>query len=206
MAYLGCGLHFQSSYRHFPLSRIGADTRENWDWPLLRAIGHAARPSAWINLRDSLGRSFIDGSVFINDPDVVFMRRENCSLSDTEKELICLVNYLCASQIMFSDNPANFGPEADFTMHILALYDSLDELDDEYVALKLAPDIWKILSRSGRLAGVVNLRSRSANILPLLQAKERELFQKGNYIVDNRKNNSALKVAARSISLVLAPQ
>lgn len=30
--------------------RFGADTKEAWDWPLLKLIGHQGRPSAKVNL------------------------------------------------------------------------------------------------------------------------------------------------------------
>ncbi|MCL2233472.1 MAG: alpha-galactosidase, partial [Treponema sp.] len=109
VAYLGCGLPMGLSYRHFPLSRTGADTREEWDWNLVRLLGHVGRPSAWMNLRNTIGRTHLDGAVYISDPDVIFLRTKNCKLTETEKELIALVNFLLAGQIMFSDDPLHSG-------------------------------------------------------------------------------------------------
>ena len=109
VAFLSCGAPFESTAPFTPLIRIGADTREHWEWPILRLIGHQARPSAKVNLGHSLARSLLDGTVFINDPDVVFCRTNNTTLADNEKFLIGLVARMFASQIMVSDDPSEFG-------------------------------------------------------------------------------------------------
>ncbi|MDR2897722.1 MAG: alpha-galactosidase, partial [Spirochaetaceae bacterium] len=58
VAYLGCGLPLELSYRYLPLSRIGADTREHWERGELKLLRFAGRPSAYISMRDTIGRSF----------------------------------------------------------------------------------------------------------------------------------------------------
>jgi len=108
VAFLSCGAPFESTAPFTPLIRIGADTREHWEWPILRLIGHQARPSAKVNLGHSLARSLLDGTLFINDPDVVFCRTNNTTLADNEKFLIGLVARMFASQIMVSDDPSEF--------------------------------------------------------------------------------------------------
>jgi alpha-galactosidase len=156
VAYLGCGLPLGVSYKYFPLSRIGADTREMWDWNAAKMIGHIGRPSAYINLLDTIGRSFMDNSVFINDPDVVFLRSKNCKLNAREKELIALVNFLLAGQIMFSDDPINMQEDdVVLTKKILHLYDDLSA--DEYGAVRIAKDVFQLESRSGKICGLINL-------------------------------------------------
>jgi alpha-galactosidase len=96
----------------------------------------------------------------VNDPDVVFCRTRRMGLSETEKELIALVDGLLASQIMFSDDTQEFGEpeEAAFTARVVGLYDSL--ADREYGAERVGPDVYSIFSRDGRVRGVVNLSNR----------------------------------------------
>jgi len=107
--------------------RIGTDTKEAWDWPILKAIRHQGRPSAYVSAVDTIGRSILDGTVFVSDPDVVFCRSSAMLLSESEKELVALVDFMLASQIMFSDDTHEFGEasEAAFTKWIVALYDRL---------------------------------------------------------------------------------
>lgn len=87
VAYLGCGAPLEPSFRHFPLMRIGADTKGAWEDPLLgKVVRYEGRPAAYANLTHTIGRSLLDGTVFVNDPDVVFCRTRRISLTEAEKE------------------------------------------------------------------------------------------------------------------------
>lgn len=155
IAWLGCGAPMEPSIRHFPLMRIGADTKEDWDWGILRRFLHAGRPSAYVNLTHTIGRALLDGAVFVNDPDVVFCRESRMRLSEREKELIAAVDRMLASQIMFSDDASEFGPEADFTGRIATLFDRLE--DFEFGAERAGRDLYRLFSRDDRIWGWVNL-------------------------------------------------
>ncbi len=109
VAWLACGAPIETTAPLMPLMRIGADTRETWDWPLLRLVGHQGRPSAKVNLGHTLARSLLDGTLLLNDPDVVFCRDRRIALGDSEKFVIGLAARMFASQILVSDDPAEFG-------------------------------------------------------------------------------------------------
>ncbi|MDR2553257.1 MAG: alpha-galactosidase [Treponema sp.] len=177
LARLGCGVPLGPSYRHFPLSRIGTDTRETWDWPLARFLRHEGRPSAWLSLRDTIGRAFMNGAVFINDPDVIFFRSGNCRLTETEKECIALVSFLFGGQILCSDNTLLLSEKnAAFTRRINALYDILE--GDEYgveaidgngensepggagKSGKTGGLVFRVESRRGTVRGIINLGNK----------------------------------------------
>ena len=197
-AYLGCGVPLGVSYRHFPLSRIGADTRESWDWQLAKTINHEGRPSALLSMLDTIGRSYMNGTIFINDPDVVFLRSENCSLSENEKECIALINFLFAGQIMCSDNFHSLN-ESDFafTKKINSLYDKLD--GDEYGPVGLDKNVFLLESRSGNISGIINLSDK-----PYELESNKEYFLKGTWLVDHRLDNTAQNrhcFAPRSVSI-----
>jgi alpha-galactosidase len=200
VAYLGCGLPLGPSYRHFPLSRIGADTREEWDWTLVKLLGHVGRPGAYVNLMDTIGRSFMDGTVYVNDPDVLFLRSGNCKLSGVEKELIALVNFLLAGQLMFSDDPLRLEPaDRELSRRIAALYDRLG--DDEYGAVRIDRDVFRLESRSSKTAGLINL-SRG----PYLLSPDREptlaaALSAGDFLTDHRLPGNGLAFAPHSITI-----
>jgi alpha-galactosidase len=218
LAYLGCGLPLGSSYRHFPLSRIGTDTKESWDYTAARLLRHEGRPSALLCLRDTIGRSFMNGTIYINDPDVIFLRSANCALSETEKELIALVNFLLAGQILCSDDFFALGKDdLDFAGRINALYDELS--GDEYGATHIAKDVYVLESRSGMVSGIINLsdkpfvfgetpdKSSVTNICSTARsagnpATGAEHFSGGTWIVDHRAGGFSF--APRSISVYRA--
>ncbi|MDR2552551.1 MAG: alpha-galactosidase [Treponema sp.] len=199
-AFLGCGLPLGPSFRHFPLSRIGTDTRETWDWPLARFLRHTGRPSALLSLKDTIGRSFLNRTLFINDPDVIFLRSRRCALTGTEKECIALVNYVLAGQIMFSDNPLFLdGEDLALTGRISALYDRLE--GDEYGALPLEgrggkpSGAYRLISRSGKTGGIINLGDRPWTPPEPLPAG-------GAWLLDRRIPGSG-SFAPRSVSIMV---
>lgn len=174
VAYLGCGVPFESSFTTLPLSRIGPDTKHDWDDPVLERMHYPARPGAKPNLISTLGHAFWDQSIFINDPDVVFLRTTNISLSDGEKELIALVDKLFASQIMHSDDLIEFNiNEQEFTQKIAGWYKALDK--QEFGMETIEASMLVIFSRNGKYCGLINMSEK-----PFTRTKE-EFIQSINY-------------------------
>ena len=139
----------------------------------------------------------MNGTIFINDPDVVFLRSVNCSLTETEKECIALVNFLFAGQILCSDNFLSLN-ETDlaFTERIHKLYDALE--GDEYGPVGLGASVFLLESRSGAISGLINLSDKPFN----LHSQER--FSEGDWLVDHRISNTnegCLCFGPRSVSV-----
>ncbi|MDR0758959.1 MAG: alpha-galactosidase [Treponema sp.] len=203
VAYLGCGCPLGPSYRRFPLARIGADTRQQWEWLPVKLTGHVGGPGAYVSLMDTIGRSFMDGTVFLNDPDIIFFRSRNCKLTDYEKELIALVNFLLGSQIMLSDDTQKLkATDIALTRRILSLYERLT--GDEYGAVRLARNIFRLESRSGRTAGLINLSRRPFTLTADTDAALYAAFSQGNWLVDHRTRSKGkdFAFAPHTISIV----
>lgn len=164
IAFLGCGAPLESSVSLFGLMRIGADTKAAWDQPDLKAIAHMGRPAAHINLRDTIGRAFMNRTLYYADPDVVFLRSARGRLTRSEKELIIAAALLFGSQLMTSDDYrlSLEDEEGALTRWALALAERLSGRD--YGAVMIAADLWRCFSRDGEVGGIINLRSRSARI------------------------------------------
>lgn len=166
VAYLGCGAPFEASFEFLPLMRIGADTREEWDWGQARFLRHPGRPSAWISMKDTIGRALWDRTVFLNDPDVVFCRSRRMRLLETEKELVALTARLFASQVMFSDDTADFEPavEGSFTERIADLYGRIAGREFRPERVSGLGDVYIARSRDGGTAAILNLSDSPAEV------------------------------------------
>ena len=169
VAILSCGAPFETTAPIAPLMRVGADTKECWDWPILRLIGHQGRPSAKVNIAHSLARSLIDGTFLLSDPDVVFSRTEKMKLEDPQKFLVGLVAWMFASQIMTSDaggEEKSAGSsslsQAEFEAELSSYYRKLGDRDFAVERFALSSiDLYRFRSRDGQVYGAINLSSRT---------------------------------------------
>lgn len=157
ISYLGCGMPFELSFNLLPLSRIGCDTYEHWKNKLLRLLNWNGRNEAYLNIKDTLGHALWDKTIFANDPDVIFIRKDNCSLSTDEKILIATVDALFGSQIMYSDDPTNCTSQEELELSA-EITKIIKELKNEDFSVKLiSKDYYEIKSRSNLYTGSINL-------------------------------------------------
>ena len=161
--YLGCGMPMEMGFKNFPLSRIGCDTYEHWDNSFMRRIRWNGRASAYLNLKDTLGKALWNGTVFQCDPDVIFIRTNKCSLTLEEKKIIAFVNSVFGSQIMFSDNLNLTTEEEKITLDIL---DVIKQYQKENFSIKyLGNDLYQVQSLN--YLGTIDLgKNRKLEIKP----------------------------------------
>ena len=160
VAYLGCGCPFELSFKYLPLSRIGCDTLEKWKNPMLRFINWNGRNEAYLNLKDTIGHALWNNTIFLNDPDVVFVRDENCTLNKDQKYLIAAVNSLLGSQLMFSDDPGNAKEnEIALSKEIIEFRNKYKE--EEFEVVQTDQDYYSIKSKSGKYIGYISLKDNS---------------------------------------------
>ena len=161
--YLGCGMPMEMGFKNFPLSRIGCDPYEHWDNSLMRRIKWNGRASAYLNLKDTLGKALWNGTVFQCDPDVIFIRTNKCSLTLEEKKIIAFVNSVFGSQIMFSDNLNLTTEEEKITLDIL---DVIKQYQKENFSIKyLGNDLYQVQSLN--YLGTIDLgKNRKLEIKP----------------------------------------
>jgi len=170
VAFLSCGAPIESTSPFMPLMRSGADTREHWEWPEAKLIGHQGRPSAKINMQDSIGRALLDKTLLLCDPDVVFCRTDRTSLKDTEKFLIGMVAAMFGSQIMISDDPATFGKgahspdnlsEEEFTRQLIEWYGRMERKEFGVErSLPRSREVYHFFTRDRKIYGGINLSDR----------------------------------------------
>ena len=164
VAYLGCGCPFELSFKYLPLSRIGCDTLEKWTNPMLRFINWNGRNEAYLNIKDTLGHALWNNTIFINDPDVIFIREENCTLTKNQKFLIAAVNELFGSQLMYSDDPGNAKEaEKELTKEILEFTNKYE--NEEFEIVQNEKDYYTIISKSGSYIGYIDLSGKTEFVI-----------------------------------------
>ena len=155
--YLGCGVPFELSFKYLPLSRIGCDTQEHWKNKMLRLINWNGRNEAYLNVKDTLGHAMWNNIIFANDPDVIFVRNENCTLTKKQKILIAFIDQLFGSQLMYSDDPEKSSSEEEVKLAKEIVEFQKKYCDEEFGLKNISEDKYKIFSKSGKYTGEIDL-------------------------------------------------
>ncbi len=101
---LGCGTPVMPAFGLVDYCRIGCDVGLDWNDKAYMRIIHRERVSTKHSINNTIFRRGLDGRAHGNDPDVFFLRDNNISLTDKEKEYLATVNALCGSVWLTSDN------------------------------------------------------------------------------------------------------
>lgn len=139
---LGCGVPLASAVGLCDWCRLGADTTAKWEDGLLTFFGYRERPSTRAALRTILNRWFMDGTLFVLDPDVFIFGPGR--LTDTERRTIYEVMTTVGGMQSFSDSVASLTPE------VRSLVAGTFPLPDTRVLSmdEVEPDLFRV--RSGR--------------------------------------------------------
>jgi alpha-galactosidase len=96
--------------------------------------------------------------IFANDPDVIFIRNENCTLTKDQKKLIAFVDELFGSQLMYSDDPESSCSEEEVALAKEIVDFQKKYSDEEFGLCNRTEDIYEIFSKSGKYKGIIDLK------------------------------------------------
>lgn len=104
---IGCGVPIAPSYNRFEYMRIGADCSFGWG-----NVIDGASPemlSTRKTTQNMLYRRYYDKRVFLNDPDVFYLRESNIKMSNSKKLLHAELCKLSGSVLLTSDVVSEYG-------------------------------------------------------------------------------------------------
>ena len=108
---LGCGATLFNCIGKFDYVRVGPDVSLKFDDAWYMKFMHRERISTKVTLQNTVYRSFMDGTMFGNDPDVFLLRDENNHLTPGQKKSLLTLNALFGSVMMTSDNISGYDDE-----------------------------------------------------------------------------------------------
>ncbi len=105
---LGCGVPLSSCFNLIDYMRIGPDVSLKFDDKFYMKLFHRERISTKITLVNTIYRNYFDKVCFLNDPDVYLLRDKNIELNEKQKESLVIINHLCGSLLMTSDDVSEY--------------------------------------------------------------------------------------------------
>ena len=107
---LGCGVPLMSAFGLVDYCRIGCDVSLSWDDSWYMRLFHRERVSTKHSLDNTICRRQLGGRAFGNDPDVFFLREENCRLTPGQKNRLAQTNAQYGQVLLISDDPSSYTP------------------------------------------------------------------------------------------------
>ena len=150
---LGCGVPMSAAIGVCDACRISCDVDLTYKGKIYNFI-HVANEmlSAQSAINNSIFRRHLNGRVFMNDPDVFFLRNDNLKFTWEQKKLLARINNLCGNVLFVSDNAGDYDAEQ---MALLRKY--FKKTNEKIVsAERLNSDVIKIvLEEDGKLKDFV---------------------------------------------------
>ncbi len=108
---LGCGVPLGAAFRYVDACRISCDVSKNYSGDFYTPLKlNVEVPSAQMAINNSLFRRHLNHRVFLNDPDVFFLRYTNVRFNIKQKLLLGAVNNICGDVLFVSDNMKEYKP------------------------------------------------------------------------------------------------
>lgn len=100
---LACGVPLMPAFGVADYCRVSCDVSPLWDDVFYMRRMHRERVSTRQAINNTILRQPLNGRAFGSDPDVFFLRTENCRLTEPQKRLLATVNALCGQVFLTSD-------------------------------------------------------------------------------------------------------
>ena len=100
---LACGVPVMPAFGVADYCRVSCDVSLDWDDAFDMRPMHRERVSTRQALNNTILRAPLNGRAYGSDPDVFFLRTENCRLTEEQKKALATVNALCGQVFLTSD-------------------------------------------------------------------------------------------------------
>ena len=107
-AIIGCGVPVMPAFGLVDYCRISCDVTLDWNDKLYMQIVHRERPSTKQAVGNIISRRQLNGRAYLSDPDVFFLREENCRLTEEEKTELAKLDALLGGAWLTSDDPGSY--------------------------------------------------------------------------------------------------
>ncbi len=105
---LGCGVPVMPAFGLVDYCRVSCDVGLDWDDRWYMRHFHRERVSTKQAINNTVFRRELNGRAYSSDPDVFFLRDENCRLTDEQKHILSTVNALLGNVFLTSDMPSRY--------------------------------------------------------------------------------------------------
>lgn len=105
---LGCGVPVMPAFGLVDYCRVSCDVSLDWNDVWYMRLFHRERVSTKQAINNTVFRRQLNGRAYGSDPDVFFLREENCKLTAEQKHTLATLNALLGNVFLTSDMPSRY--------------------------------------------------------------------------------------------------
>lgn len=105
---LGCGVPVMPAFGLVDYCRVSCDVSLDWNDVWYMRLFHRERVSTKQAINNTVFRRQLNGRAYGSDPDVFFLREENCKLTAEQKRTLATLNALLGNVFLTSDMPSRY--------------------------------------------------------------------------------------------------
>ena len=105
---LGCGVPVMPAFGLVDYCRVSCDVSLDWNDVWYMRLFHRERVSTKQAINNTVFRRQLNGRAYGSDPDVFFLREENCKLTAEQKRTLATLNALLGNVFLTSDMPSHY--------------------------------------------------------------------------------------------------
>jgi hypothetical protein len=131
-----------------------------WEQKIMKAMDMRERVSVWSTITSNIGRRHLNGTMFLNDPDVFVLRDEKNKLKWNEKVVLFEANNMFGSLVFTSDYIGNYKSEA------LQLYKSKFpfQQQEKLIVKLLGKDVYEVRPKNSSSSQIFNISKKEFRI------------------------------------------
>lgn len=161
--FLGCGAPIGTAIGIVDACRISCDVSPNYEGEFYTKyfLLNNEIVSAQMAINNTIFRRHLNGRVWMNDPDVFFLREDNLKFTKSQRQLLATINNLCGNVLFISDNAGDYD---ETQMKLLKKYFKKTEekvIGAEYIT----DDVIRLRVKDGKMIKTLTFNLKTGKVL-----------------------------------------
>ena len=161
--FLGCGAPIGTAIGIVDACRISCDVSPNYEGEFYTKylLLNNEIVSAQMAINNTIFRRHLNGRVWMNDPDVFFLREENLKFTKNQRQLLATINNLCGNVLFISDNAGDYD---ETQMKLLKKY--FKKTDEKVIGAEYITDeVIRIRVKDGKMIKTLTFNLKTGQVL-----------------------------------------
>ncbi len=161
--FLGCGAPIGTAIGIVDACRISCDVSPNYEGEFYTKylLLNNEIVSAQMAINNTIFRRHLNGRVWMNDPDVFFLRENNLKFTKNQRQLLATINNLCGNVLFISDNAGDYD---ETQMKLLKKY--FKKTDEKVIGAEyITDDVIRLRVKDGKMIKTLTFNLKTGEVL-----------------------------------------